>query len=348
MKDYYKILELEKTATQDDVKKSYRRLAMKYHPDRNSGDAAAEKKFKEISEANEILSDPDKRKEYDGGGATGFGNMYSHWRNANPEEHFRKWAERTGAIPRQHVGRHIKTSVDISFLESIKGCKKDIKVQKYQYCEKCKGVGAESFKNCSVCQGTGMRTVRQGSFVISQTCDHCGGVGQIPDVDCTACQGNGYTNSVEETISLDIPAGVQDGMRMNVGGGGENGGNLYVLINVENDPYLVREGNDLGCRVPLSYTQFLLGCKAEVRGVDQVYKFDVPPATQPGATFRLQGLGVPDVRNPRHVGDLIILTELAMPVTLPNDYKKIVKKLADMEEKHKTPEQKEHEARTST
>ncbi len=336
-KDYYKILGVSKDASIEDIKKSYRNAALLWHPDRNK-DQEAESKFKDAAEAYEILSDPVKRSQYDNG--DGF-NM-PNWA-FNPEAIFAQFFGNQQRV----VSKNIRADVELNFVEAAMGCKRSIILERKKICGKCGGNGATDFKPCLVCGGTGRKSFRQDPFVFERQCDVCGGNGKISDKNCQECHGNGFSSIEQESIEVQIPAGVDNGMKIRIGGKGEQGengiqtGDLFVFIHVLEDEYFERDGFDLICRVPLTYTQFILGSQASVPGIGNKYNFNVPPKTQPGAKFRLWGLGIPNV-NSGQKGDLIAVTELDVPDVVPSEYMEILNKLKEFEDKFPTQLQKSY------
>ena len=345
-KDYYKILGINKEATPEEIKKSYRKAALQYHPDRNPGDPEAEYKFKDAAEAYEILSDPQKRSQYDRGQRLGFGQS-DFW--ASAESIFSQFFNNR---PRD-TGKNVRVHVEVSFMEAAKGCTKTIKLDRKKLCEKCRGIGACDFKSCVACGGTGKKSIRQDPFILQRQCEVCGGMGQIPEKDCDQCHGNGYTEIVQQTIEVKIPAGIDNNMKIRMAGMGESGengqppGNLYVLVSVAEDEYFERDGPDLLCRVPLTYAQFVLGTKAVVPGIDGTHTFDVPAGTQPGAKFSLWELGIPYVNQPDRRGDLIVITELDVPEVTAPEYRETIEKLMELEKKYPSQLQKSYASKIS-
>ena len=314
-RDYYEVLGVDKSVSDDDLKKAYRKAAKKYHPDLNPGDKEAEKSFKEVNEAYEVLSDKEKRARYDqfghagvdpnfgaGGGFTGdfgdlgdifssfFGGGFGGGRRANPN------------APRR--GNDTAATVNLSFEEAAKGCKKTVKVTKIDNCKECGGSGAEkgtSAKTCPVCHGTGQVASTQrtpfGVMQTQQVCNNCHGSGKIIDKPCHTCAGKGRIRHTVEQ-SVDIPAGIDDGQVINLRGGGDAGvnggpaGDLRINVNVRPHPIFERRGYDVYCEIPITFAQAALGDEIVVPTLDGKVKFTIHEGTQPGDEFKLRGKGI--------------------------------------------------------
>ena len=314
-RDYYEVLGVDKSVSDDDLKKAYRKAAKKYHPDLNPGDKEAEKSFKEVNEAYEVLSDKEKRARYDqfghagvdpnfgagggyGGGFTGdfgdlgdiFSSFFGGGRRANPN------------APRR--GNDTAATVNLSFEEAAKGCKKTVKVTKIDNCKECGGSGAEkgsSPKTCPVCHGTGQVASTQrtpfGVMQTQQVCNNCHGSGKIIDKPCHTCAGKGRIRHTVEQ-SVDIPAGIDDGQVINLRGGGDAGvnggpaGDLRINVNVRPHPIFERRGYDVYCEIPITFTQAALGDEIVVPTLDGKVKFTIHEGTQPGDEFKLRGKGI--------------------------------------------------------
>ena len=314
-RDYYEVLGVDKSVSDDDLKKAYRKAAKKYHPDLNPGDKEAEKSFKEVNEAYEVLSDKEKRARYDqfghagvdpnfgaGGGFTGdfgdlgdifssfFGGGFGGGRRANPN------------APRR--GNDTAATVNLSFEEAAKGCKKTVKVTKIDNCKECGGSGAEkgsSPKTCPVCHGTGQVASTQrtpfGVMQTQQVCNNCHGSGKIIDKPCHTCAGKGRIRHTVEQ-SVDIPAGIDDGQVINLRGGGDAGvnggpaGDLRINVNVRPHPIFERRGYDVYCEIPITFAQAALGDEIVVPTLDGKVKFTIHEGTQPGDEFKLRGKGI--------------------------------------------------------
>lgn len=341
-RDYYEILGVHRDATEEDLKKAYRRLAMKYHPDRNPGDKEAEAKFKEVNEAYDALKDAEKRAAYDryghaafeqgGAGNGGFGGGFA---GGNPfgggfEDIFEEMFGRFGAgggRRRQPSGRgaDLRTHVEISLEEAFAGTKKTVKVPTYVSCEACHGSGAEggstASTTCATCQGAGKVRAQQGFFLIERTCPTCGGSGRTIKNPCKVCQGAGRIQR-DRTLNVSIPAGVEDGTRIRLTGEGEAGlrgapaGDLYVDVGIRPHPLFQRDGANIFVRVPLRMTQAALGGQVEVPTVDGGRaRVTIPSGTQSGDQFRLRGKGFSILRSAAR-GDMYVQVAVETPQNL--------------------------------
>lgn len=362
-RDYYELLEVKKDASLDEIKKSYRKLAMKFHPDRNQGDKEAERKFKEINEAYEILKDDQKRSAYDrmghaafeqGGG--GFGGGGFDFGGGNFEDlsdlfggifnDFAGGGGRRRADPAEmNRGSDLRYNITISLEEAYKGIKQNIKYSTTTSCGTCKGTGSKSGKKstCKTCNGSGRMRAQQGFFVIERTCSTCGGTGEMIADPCGTCHGQGRVHQ-QKTINVNIPAGVEDGMRIRVAGEGEAGvrgakpGDLYVFVNVKQSNIFVRENENLHIKIPLKVTTAIMGGSIEVPTMDGTKaKVTIPEGTQSHTQFRLRGKGMPIVNSTRH-GDLIIHTEIEIPVNLNKRQKELLNELDESITSASTPE----------
>lgn len=336
-RDYYEVLGVGREASEDDLKKAYRKLAMKYHPDRNQGDAEAEGKFKEVSEAYDALKDADKRAAYDrfghaafeggNGGGGGGGNPFGGGGFEDIfEEMFGRFGGRGGA-GRAASGRgaDLRQEVHISMEEAYAGTKKTIRVPSSVQCEACTGSGAEggkaSAQTCGTCRGAGKVRAQQGFFLIERTCPTCNGSGQIIKNPCKVCQGAGRVQR-DRTLNVTIPAGVEDGTRIRLTGEGEAGlrgapaGDLYVDIGVRAHPIFQREGPNIMVRVPLRMTQAALGGAVEVPSIDgSRASVKIPAGTQTGDNFRLRGKGFSVLRSAAR-GDMYVQVVVETPQNL--------------------------------
>jgi molecular chaperone DnaJ len=341
-RDFYEILGVQKDATEDDLKKAYRRQAMKYHPDRNQGDKEAEGKFKELNEAHDVLKDAEKRAAYDrfghaafeqgGGGAGGFqqgGNPFGAGFEDIFEEMFGRFGGGNGrGQQRQASGRgsDLRTTVEISLEEAFAGAKKTIRVPSSVSCEACTGSGAEpgsggGAQTCPTCQGAGKVRAQQGFFLIERTCPTCNGQGRTIKNPCKVCQGAGRVQR-DRTLNVSIPAGVEDGTRIRLTGEGEAGlrgapaGDLYVDIGVRQHPIFQRDGANIFVRVPLRMTQAALGGAVEVPTVDGGRaKVTIPAGTQAGDQFRLRSKGFSVLRSAAR-GDMFVQVSVETPQNL--------------------------------
>ena len=359
-RDYYEVLEVPKTATADEIKKAYRKQAIKYHPDKNPGDKAAEEKFKEAAEAYEVLSDPQKRQRYDQfghagmGGASGFSgggmsmdDIFSHFGDIFGGGSFGSFfgggfggSRRGGPQTRVNKGSNLRVKVKLTLSEVANGVTKKIKVNKYVACDKCNGTGAfdsNSYSNCSTCHGSGVVTritnTILGQMQQSSVCPNCGGDGRIITRRCTSCGGEGIVQK-EDIVTLNIPAGVADGMQLSVSGkgnaarhGGING-DLLVVIQEEEHPELIRDGNDLIYSLFLSMPDAILGTTAEIPTVDGKVKIKIDPGTQSGKILRLRGKGIPEL-NGYGRGDLLVNIQVWTPQNVTRDEARIIEKLKE-------------------
>lgn len=345
-RDYYEVLEVARNASQDELKKAYRRLAMKYHPDRNPDDQDAEIRFKEIKEAYEVLNDPQKRAAYDqfghagvegmgaqGGGGpgpgAGFGDVF--------EDIFGDiFGARRGGGGRNRAfrGADLQYNLELTLEEAVFGTDSKIRIPTTETCEKCDGSGARpgtSPQTCPTCRGAGQVRVQQGFFSIQQTCPRCHGAGQIVSDPCTTCGGEGRVQS-QRTLSVQVPAGVDTGDRIRLSGEGEAGinggppGDLYVQVRVKPHKLFRREGNDLHCEVPVMFPTAALGGEVEVPTLDGRLNLKIPAETQPGKQFRIRGKGVRPVRGGA-TGDLICRVNVEVPVNLTRRQKELLEEL---------------------
>ncbi|WP_206934238.1 molecular chaperone DnaJ [Roseococcus thiosulfatophilus] len=337
-RDYYEVLGVGREASEDDLKKAYRKLAMKYHPDRNQGDADAEGRFKEVNEAYDTLKDADKRAAYDrfghaafeggmGGGGNGGGHPFGGGGFEDIfEEMFGRFGGRSGG-GRAASGRgaDLRQEVHISMEEAFAGTKKTIRVPSSVQCEACTGTGAENGKpnvqTCGTCRGAGKVRAQQGFFLIERTCPTCNGSGQIIKNPCKVCQGAGRVQR-DRTLNVTIPAGVEDGTRIRLSGEGEAGlrgapaGDLYVDIGVHAHPIFQREGPNIMVRVPLRMTQAALGGAVEVPSIDgSRASVKIPAGTQTGDNFRLRGKGFSVLRSAAR-GDMYVQVVVETPQNL--------------------------------
>ena len=346
-KDYYDTLGVAKNASDEDIKKAYRKLAMKHHPDRNQGDSAkaAEEKFKEAKEAYEMLSDEQKRAAYDQYGHAGVDPN----RGGGPgAEGFGGFAEAFGDIfgdvfngqrgGRQQGGRQVFRGGDLSYAmevtleEAAAGKDAQIRVPSWDDCNICKGSGAKpgtKVATCTTCHGHGVVQMRQGFFSVQQTCPQCKGTGKLIPEPCSSCHGVGKTKT-NKTLEVKIPAGIDDGMRIRSTGNGEPGtnggppGDLYIEIRVKKHDIFERDGDDLHCAVPISFTTAALGGEIEVPTLAGKAAIDIPEGTQPAKQFRLRGKGIKGVRS-SYPGDLYCHITVETPVKLTEHQRKLLK-----------------------
>jgi len=336
-RDYYEVLGLDRGASEDEVKKAYRKMAVKYHPDKNAGNEEAEKKFKEASEAYEVLSDSQKKATYDrfghagmgqGGGAGGFsGSGFEDIFNGGGgfEDIFESFFGGGGRRQRNQgpqKGDDLRYNLQISFYESIFGIKKNISYSHDARCDVCKGSGAEAGakkSTCSMCGGVGQVRQGNGFFSVSSTCPECRGQGVKIDKPCHSCQGRKVKTKTSK-VEVSIPAGISDGKRIKItgqGNGSLNGGgpgDLYVYISVRTEKKFHRDGNDIISSISLSYTQAVLGGEVDVPTIDKKHiSVKIPAGTQYGEKIRIPGYGAPLLRSPNTRGDLILLCKITIP-----------------------------------
>jgi molecular chaperone DnaJ len=356
-RDYYEILGVSKASSAEEIKKAYRKVAMQYHPDRNPGDKAAEEKFKEAAEAYEVLSDADKKAQYDRYGHAGVsGNGRGFGGNPNMEDIFSQFGDifgddlfgsffggrrgGGGSRSRGVRGSNLRVKIKLNYEEIAKGVTKNIKVKKYVGCNTCSGTGAKdksSVQTCSTCGGSGqVRKVTStflGQMQTVTTCPTCNGEGSTITAKCSVCKGEGRVYG-EETVTIDIPAGVQEGMQLSVGGRGNAGerggapGDLIILIEEEAHPELHRDGLNVAYELHISFADAVFGMNAEVPTIDGKAKIKIPPGTQSGKIFRLKGKGFPAV-NSYERGDQLIHVNVWTPQHVTPEEKAILEKLGD-------------------
>jgi molecular chaperone DnaJ len=350
-RDYYEVLGVPKNATDDEIKKAYRKLAMKYHPDRNQGDAAkdAEARFKEAKEAYEMLSDTDKRAAYDqyghagvdpnmrgGPGAEGFGGFAEAFGDIFGDIFGQGRGGRPGAGGGRQVfrGSDLSYAMEVTLEEAAEGKEAQIRIPTWESCETCHGNGARpgtQAKTCSSCHGQGVVQMRQGFFSVQQTCPQCRGTGRIIPEPCPSCHGQGKVKK-QKTLEVKIPAGIDDGMRIRSAGNGEPGmnggppGDLYIEIRLKKHDIFERDGDDLHCVVPVSMARAGLGGEIEVPTLGGKAVIDIPEGTQHGKQFRLRGKGIKGVRS-SYPGDLYCHISVEVPVKLTEHQRKLLKEL---------------------
>jgi molecular chaperone DnaJ len=352
-RDYYEVLGVGKDAGDDEIKKAYRKLAMKFHPDRNPGDKEAETKFKESAEAYEVLSDKQKRGRYDqmghagvdgmGHAGQGFGSMDDIFAQFGDVFGGRggMFDELFGGGRREarNQGASLKLGLEISFRESVFGCTKTIDLKRNESCGTCSGSGAKQGTKpitCPMCHGHGIVRQGQGFFVVQTTCPRCGGVGKIVASPCPACEGHG-AKPEKVTIRVRIPAGVEDSTRLRVGGEGEPGrdggprGDLYVYVSVKADPFFERHEDDVVCKVPVTYAQASLGAEIAVPTLDGEASLRIPAGTQPGELLRMRGLGVPSSSGGRR-GDQIVVVQVSVPKKTSKEQRELIERLGKIED----------------
>ncbi len=336
-RDYYEVLGVEKSVGAEEIKKAYRKLAVKYHPDKNPGDKTAEDQFKELGEAYEVLCDPQKRAAYDTYGHAAFDRRAGGFARGGFHDPFDVFREVFGggsifedlfgggrSDPTQpQRGEDLRYDMEIAFEEAAHGCEKEISVTKPERCESCNGSGAEAgsrSRTCPACGGRGQVISSRGIFSIAQTCPQCQGAGHVIDKPCKTCRGAGRRERTSK-IKLRIPAGVDSGSRLRSSGNGEAGlrggpaGDLYVVLHVKPHSLFQRDGDDLLCEVPESFVQAALGADIEVPTLDGKAAIHIPAGTQPATMFRLKGKGVKNVQGYGH-GDLHVRINVEVPTHL--------------------------------
>lgn len=351
-RDYYEVLGVDKNADDATIKKAYRTLAKKYHPDMNPGDKEAEAKFKEVNEAYDVLSDPDKKAKYDqyghaafdpsAGGGAGFGG-FGDFGGFDINDIFSSFfGGASGGSTRRNGpvrGDNITVRLTISFEESVFGCKKEVSYNKIQKCADCSGTGAAkgtSPKTCSACGGSGQVRVQQrtpfGIMQTQKTCDACHGTGKIIENKCPNCRGTGFVR-VPKKLEVNIPAGIDDGQQLSLryqGSDGMNGGNagdLYIIISVRPHSIFERDGDDLYCEVPITYAEATLGAEIEIPTLEGSMKYTIPEGTQTGTVFTLRNKGVTRV-NSKVRGNLYITVVVEVPKNLTSEQKNLLEKFA--------------------
>ena len=357
-KDYYTILGVAKSATLEEIKTAFRKLAMQYHPDRNPGDKVAEERFKEAAEAYEVLSNPEKRKMYDqfghaafsqgqggGGGYRGF-NMDEVFNGEDIFGGFNDIFEsffgggggrKRQSGPRRVRGSDIRADISLNLVDVLQDKTIKLKVRRNEQCDSCGGTGSRSSKppkTCPTCGGTGSVRTMQGFFSISTPCPNCNGIGTVIDDPCSKCRGTGVTER-DELISIRIPAGVEDGMKVRISGEGDIGrnggsrGDLYVLINIKNNTGFERQSNNLLGKLRISYPRAIFGGDVEVETLESKKRVSIPAGVQVGHQIRLRGEGIPDVHTHQR-GDIYYEVTIDIPRNLNAQAKKMMKEYAEI------------------
>ena len=363
-RDYYEVLGVEKGASTDEIKKAYRKLALKYHPDRNPGDKTAEEKFKEAGEAYEVLSDEEKRQRYDqfgfqgvdpnfnpggfGGGFGDFGDLGDIFGSFG--SFFGGGSQRSTAnMPRR--GEDVGSRIEVTFEEAAFGCEKEVNTQRIENCAACSGTGSADGKvdTCSQCHGTGqvvgVRNVMGIQMQTSTTCPRCGGKGKVIQNPCSTCRGKGKVRR-NQRIKVRIPAGVDHGQRVRVRGegcvganGGPNG-DLMVEVYIKRHPIFERDGVDVLCELPISFIQAALGAEVEIPTLDGKISYTIPEGTQTGTVFRLSGKGIPYVGSSTRRGEQRVMVVVETPTKLSKEQKELLRQLEGSLDKKSTPKGK--------
>lgn len=369
MTDYYKTLGIAKGASKDEIKKAYRKLAIKYHPDKNQGNAEAEKQFKEVSEAYEVLSDDQKRQMYDqygssafqggapggmggGGGAGGFSSMEEALRTfmgafgGSGGSSFESFFGGDGGFAQQGASK--KTTVTISFEEAAKGVSKELSITSAIECDSCRGSGAKTpsdITHCSTCGGHGQVHQSRGFFSMTTTCPSCHGSGKVITNPCQKCHGSGRERK-KQNVKVPIPAGVDDGMRLKMSGYGDAGegggpsGDLYVFIHVQPHAFFERSGDDIVLELPITFSEAALGAKKEIpTPLSGTARLTISSGTQSGKVLRVKGEGFPNVHG-HGKGDLLVEVSVETPVSLSAEQKQLLETFASLETSKNSPRKK--------
>ena len=357
-RDYYEVLEVTRTVEFEEIKRSYRKLAVKHHPDKNPGDSEAEARFREIAEAYDILGDTEKRSAYDRyghaafqGGASGGGGAH------DPFDLFREMFGASGGgggifdhffggggASQEGRGSDLRYDLQITLEEAFSGCEKEIELRKLDACVTCNGSGAAKgakVATCSLCRGRGQVIASRGFFQVAQPCPQCHGAGQTIDKPCRSCDGQGRTEKTSR-IKLNIPAGMDEGSRLRSTGGGEAGsrgggtGDLYVVIHLREHAIFTRDGSDLHCRMPIPFATAALGGEVEIPTLSGPVKLKVPAGTQGGSDFRVKGHGMPHLQS-HGKGDLHVKLEVEVPSKLNPEQRQALETFAELCGEENTP-----------
>lgn len=355
-RDYYEILGVDRSVSEEDLKRAYRKLAVKYHPDKNPDDHSAEEKFKEVGEAYEVLSDASKRAAYDryghaafqggmggGGGGGGFHDPFEVFREVFSGgggggifEQFFGGGSGVDSSGRQR-GSDLRYDLQITLEEAARGCEKEIEIRKLDACDPCSGSGAQKGSKavaCPTCRGRGQVVVSRGFFQVAQTCPACHGTGRIIEKPCHSCQGEGRVEKTSR-VKIKIPAGIDSESRLRSTGGGEAGlrgggsGDLYVVVHIKEHEVFTRNGMDLNCEVPIPFTTAALGGEIRVPTLDGAVSLKIPAGTQGGSTFRIRGLGMPALQGTAK-GDILTYVQVEVPTRLDSEQRDMLQKFAEL------------------
>lgn len=355
--DYYEILAVQRDASEDEIKKAYRRLALQYHPDKNPGDAEAERMFKQAAEAYDVLRDPQKRERYDRFGEAGLGEGGGGG-FSNVEDIFSVFGDLFGgggggggifegifggggrSRGGQNQGEDVRTDLELTFEEAATGVDKELEVPRLHGCETCSGDGTKkgsSRERCSMCGGAGQVQQSQGFFAVRSTCPQCRGEGERITDPCSDCRGEGRVQR-DESIEITIPAGIQHGARIRVRGAGNSGrrngsqGDLYVFVSLRPHEFLTREDDHVICEIPISYSQAVLGAKVDAPSLKGSVSVNVPAGTPSGDILRLRGQGFPHLQG-HGSGDQLVRVFVDVPRKVSSEQEELLRQLADLEEK---------------
>lgn len=355
-RDYYEVLAVDRNIGEEDLKRAYRKLAVKFHPDKNPGDHEAEEKFKELGEAYEALSDPNKRAAYDryghaafqngmGGGGGGFHDPFDLFREVfsgggggggGVFEQFFGAGGGVDSSGRQR-GSDLRYDLQITLEEAAKGCEKEIEIRKLDACEPCSGSGAQNGSKavtCPTCRGRGQVVASRGFFQVAQTCPACHGSGRIIEKPCPSCQGEGRVEKTSR-VKIKIPAGIDSDSRLRSTGGGEAGlrggasGDLYVVVHIKEHEVFTRNSMDLACEVPIPFTTAALGGEIRVPTLDGAVSLKIPAGTQSGSTFRIRGLGMPALQGLAK-GDILTYVQVEVPTRLDSGQREALERFAEL------------------
>jgi molecular chaperone DnaJ len=354
-RDYYEVLGVDRNIGDEDLKRAYRKMAVKYHPDKNPGDHEAEEKFKELGEAYEALSDPNKRAAYDryghaafqngmGGGGGGFHDPFDLFKEVFSggggggvfEQFFGGGGGGVDSSGRQR-GSDLRYDMQITLEEAAKGCEKEIEIRKLDACEPCTGSGAQKGSKavtCPTCRGRGQVVASRGFFQVAQTCPACHGSGRIIEKPCPSCQGEGRVEKTSR-VKIKIPAGIDSDSRLRSTGGGEAGlrggasGDLYVVVHIKEHEVFTRNGMDLACEVPIPFTTAALGGEIRVPTLDGAVSLKIPAGTQSGSTFRIRGLGMPALQGLAK-GDILTYVQVEVPTRLDSGQREALERFAEL------------------